>query len=414
MDRGSCWAATPEPIAIIKRIFHEHVELGWGYRTIASGLNRDGVPSPRDGNWSANMHAMWSVGTIRAILKNPAYKGDLVWNRKTFGKFHRVKGGVAEPRSRVDANKPRENDAADWIVVANTHEPLVSPTQFERAPELMKSRGNHVGLNHVRSGKGLRSPFLLSGLITCGRCGQNYQGRTINSTKYRKDGSKIQSFYYACGGWVMKGSAACEKHLLRRDPLEELLLGTIQNRLQILLTGEGERLLRQYLDEEIAARGLDPRREKTTLRGRLAEIDQTASVVLEGASPETRPFIDSKLREPAAEKRRLQERLDELDAVDRPAIDADAVVRGGLAALHDLPRLLETANIEGRKEFVRAFIGGITVRPDTGVLDLQMKKLPAMLPGNFTCEMVAGARYVPLQIEMKPVERFLAGLRWAA
>ena len=48
----------------------------------------------------------------------------------------------------------------------------------------------------------------------------------------------------------------------------------------------------------------------------------------------------------------------------------------GLAALNDLPRLLETANIEGRKEFVRAFIGGITVRPDTGVLDLQMKKLP--------------------------------------
>ena len=127
----------------------------------------------------------------------------------------------------------------------------------------------------------------------------------------------------------------------------------------------------------------------------LAEIDQTASVVLEGASPETRPFIDTKLRELAAEKRRIQERLDELDAVDRPAIDADAVVRSGLAALRDLPRLLESANIEGRKEFVRAFIGGITVRPDTGVLDLQMKKLPALATGNSTCEMVAGAGFEP-------------------
>jgi hypothetical protein len=29
-----------------------------------------------------------------------------------------------------------------------------------------------------------------------------------------------------------------------------------------------------------------------------------------------------------------------------------------------------------------AFIGGITVRPDTGVLDLQMKKLPALGTGN--------------------------------
>ena len=79
-----------------------------------------------------------------------------------------------------------------------------------------------------------------------------------------------------------------------------------------------------------------------------------------------------------------------------------------------LPRLLETWIIEGRKEFVRAFIGGITVSPDTGVLDLQVKKLPALVPGNFTCDVVAGARYEPLQIEMRPMERFLAGLRKVA
>ena len=146
----------------------------------------------------------------------------------------------------------------------------------------------------------------------------------------------------------------------------------------------------------------------------MAKIDQTANVVLEGASPETRPFIDSKLRELAAEKRRHQERLDELDAADRPAIDANAVVRDGMAALHDLPKMLETANIEGRKEFVRAFIGGITVHPDTGVLDVRIKKFPELVAGNFTCDVVAGARYEPVQIELRPLERFLAGLRRAA
>ena len=106
-------------------------------------------------------------------------------------------------------------------------------------------------------------------------------------------------------------------------------------------------------------------------------------------------------------------RVAELESADRPAIDADEVVRSGLAALRDPPRLLETANIEGRKEFVRAYIGGITVRPETRVLDLQMKKLPALGAGNFTCEMVAGARYEQVQIEMRPLERFVAGL-WRA
>ena len=67
-----------------------------------------------------------------------------------------------------------------------------------------------------------------------------------------------------------------------------------------------------------------------------------------------------------------------------------------------------------RKEFVRAFIGGITIRPDTAVLDVQMKKFPALGSGNSTCEMVAGARYEPVQIEMRPLETFVAGLRRVA
>jgi hypothetical protein len=54
------------------------------------------------------------------------------------------------------------------------------------------------------------------------------------------------------------------------------------------------------------------------------------------------------------------------------------------------------------------------VRPDTGVLDLQMKKLPVLGTGNFTGEMVAGARYEPLQIVLRPLDRYLAGLRTAA
>jgi hypothetical protein len=35
-------------------------------------------------------------------------------------------------------------------------------------------------------------------------------------------------------------------------------------------------------------------------------------------------------------------------------------------------------------------------------------------PANSTCGLVAGARYEPLQIEMRPIERFVAGLRRVA
>ncbi len=70
-------------------------------------------------------------------------------------------------------------------------------------------------------------------------------------------------------------------------------------------------------------------------------------------------------------------------------------------------------SLEDQKESVRAFVAGVSVVPGEARLDVQMRTLPAVgsvLPTNSACGLVAGARYTPLQIEMMPVERFLAGL----
>jgi DNA invertase Pin-like site-specific DNA recombinase len=409
--------STPERIAVIQRIFTSCVELGRGCKSIADALNRDGIPSPRDGNWSSNAHAKWSLSTVREIIRNPAYRGDTAWNRRTFAKFNRFQGGIVVERPRFDADRPRHNPECDWIVVPNTHEPLIPPPMFDRAQELMRGRARNVGPRNGRAGSSLRSPFLLSGLVTCARCGQAYQGRTINSTKFRKDGTKIKTLYYACGGWVMKGASACEKFLIRKEPLEGLLMETIQDRLQSLLAGEGETILRGYIEEEIAAQGQDPRRELATIRARISEIDEKAGVLLEGLSADTKGFVDTKLRDLGCERRKLQARCESLETAPYDPIDAQAVLRSGLASLRDLTRLMESASLEDRKEFVRAFVGGVSVVPGEARLDVRMRTLPAvgvLRPENSTCGLVAGARYVPLQIDLNPLERFLAGLRRAA
>ncbi len=397
-DRGQLVLSSADRIEIVGRIFREYVELGRGFRTVADGLNRDGIPSPRDGNWSSNTHSKWSIGTIRAILRNPAYRGDTVWNRRTFAKFHRLSGGVAVPRARIEADKPRENPDSDWIVVPGTHEPIVPPPIFERAQVVMRARGRNAGPKSFRAGSGLRSPYLLSGLVACGRCGHSYQGRTIRSTKIRNNGTKIQTLYYACGGYVMKGRSACEKFLLRKEPLEALLMEKIHHRLESLLAGEGESVLRQFIEEEIAAQGQDPRRELGHARSRIAEIDRKADVLLESLSEETRGFVDGKLRDLAAEKQRLQHRLEELESAPYEPIDADALLRHGMAALGDLPRLMESGSLEERKEFVRAFVAGVKVYPDEERLEVQMRKIPASVvpkPGFSSVGVVAGAGFEP-------------------
>ena len=209
------------------------------------------------------------------------------------------------------------------------------------------------------------------------------------------------------GAHIMKGPSACKKFRLRQQPLEEILLEMIQGRLAALLAGEGEVLLRQLIDEEIAAQGADPRREMRQVQERLAEIAEKANVLLDGMTPQTADFINAKLRDLATEKRGLRSRLETLETAPYDAIDADAVLRDGLASLANLPRLMDSASIEERKEFVHAFIGGVTVLPDEARLDIQVRQIPLLSNGNSPLDVVAGARYEPVQVKLHPEKRYV-------
>jgi hypothetical protein len=116
---------------------------------------------------------------------------------------------------------------------------------------------------------------------------------------------------------------------------------------------------------------------------------------LEGLSPETQAFIDTKLRDLGAEKRRLQHSLEELEALPYQPIDPNAVLVSGMASLRDLPRVMEAGSLEEKKEFVRGFVERITVRPDEERLDIQMRKLPAGClpqPGVVSVGVIDGMR----------------------
>lgn len=61
------------------------------------------------------------------------------------------------------------------------------------------------------------------------------------------------------------------------------------------------------------------------------------------------------------------------------------VLRDGLEALQDLPRLMQSGSLEERKEFMQAFVAGITVHPDEMRMDVRIRKIPAGImasPGN--------------------------------
>jgi len=63
--------------AIVQRIFSMAAD-GVGLRTIALTLNAEGVRSPRA---RPGRHHSWAPSSVRTVLFNPLYKGEVVWGR---------------------------------------------------------------------------------------------------------------------------------------------------------------------------------------------------------------------------------------------------------------------------------------------------------------------------------------------
>ena len=159
-----------------------YVEEGRGFKAIADTLNREGTPPVRGPGWARIYTGTWAASTVRAILMNRAYVGDMIWNRRTDARFHKVNGGRAVERADPQGGRLVPNDESEWIVVKDCHPVLISKHLFERA---RKRREERAGSREKGAGrpvggwKGMRSRFVLSGLVVCDACGCRYQGRTV-------------------------------------------------------------------------------------------------------------------------------------------------------------------------------------------------------------------------------------------
>src|SRR6185295_9725218 len=154
------------------------------------------------------------------ILKNPAYRAQGVYNRKTDAKVYKIAlkpDELGNDYTRVEQEdsereRSRPNPKEDWVVREDNH---VSPVPKElqvmvdRQLALVKATGGGTGLEGPgRNPRARRSPALLANFVICGTCGRHMRSRP---TAWKtKDGGKHRSYSYACGARIDGGSAACE------------------------------------------------------------------------------------------------------------------------------------------------------------------------------------------------------------
>jgi DNA invertase Pin-like site-specific DNA recombinase len=368
-DRCRLVPSAPERVEVVRNMFTWYARDGMGFHGIARRLNELDIPCPRGGNWSALHHDKWSMTTIRDMLLNPAYTGDMVWNRLTFGRFHRISGGRAVPRKGIPGNGPEQNRPDDWVVTRDAHPALVSRSLFEEVQQKRKDRRRGVGRHSYRSGRGATSPYLLSGLIRCQHCGHKWQGYTVCKGRRRKDGSQPKTYYYACGGYVTKGNVACRRSLIPKDLIEEWVLKQIEQIVWSYLEDGGEERLRQLIQQELLGAVRFDDSEGATIRQRLADIESTIDNLLDNITLTNREYVDrriEKLRDEIVELERRQAALQEHEDREKHVL---AIAEEALTVARDFDRLVQEGTIDERRTLVRAFLRAIDFEPEsrTGV-----------------------------------------------
>ena len=189
-----------EEVASIRRMFDLAANQGMGGKRIANLFNGDGLPAPRSRHWNAS--------TINSMLNNRAYVGDRVWFKR-----HNAGHGAREAT-------PED----EQIIVENTHEPLVERELFDRRRERAAKRAFHR-----RGDKEKHVEYLLSRLIRCDRCGNNFVGRRQKYTN--RKGETYDLLRYYCSGYLNKGTSVCPSFPIKKDWIESLVLDLLRARL---------------------------------------------------------------------------------------------------------------------------------------------------------------------------------------
>ncbi len=178
LDKGHL-IPNPETAPIVKNIFKWRAD-GIGPTEIANRLNKANVITPsgyKKTNYSSRLidRDNWNISTVKKILCNRIYTGDLVQHTQT--------------KVNYKSKKKITLDEKLWIIVENTHEALVDKEIFEYVNNLRKRNTRNYEI------KTNREKRLLEGKLFCKECKnrltvlyrkkQNYW--SVNCNRYSRD-----------------------------------------------------------------------------------------------------------------------------------------------------------------------------------------------------------------------------------
>ena len=394
-DHARLTPSEPERVKVLERIFKMYAEQGKGYRSLADTLNQEGIATPRGPEWSYIYSGKWTDTTIRAILVNPLYTGDMVWNRRTDGRFHRIIEGQIVDRENIHGARLVPNQKEDWIVVRDAHPVLISRRLFEQARQQrenqltsIEQRGHNPRTkNHGKTWNGQRSRFILSGLMKCSLCGFRYQGVTQAKGKKRVDGTRVKTCYYGCAGYITKGKSICKINTIPQKVLESLVTDTVIDFYRPYLAPGGRRKLAQAVKAQIGSEAEEFVTARKRAQRQLNKINKTISNLLDNITSTNRELVDQRLTELKQQKHQFETRLEELDRLGVSQAEIKSIVADAMKFISSLEFILHEGLAQEKLVALRRCIEKISINKPAGTVKLIVRSVPVgNLEGTKECQ----------------------------
>ncbi len=227
-----------EVVDVVKLIFSLALS-NMGIATIAKELNHRKIPIPSIYKASKGYQCYqtlvqkrrvqynddkdietWSTATVGNILRNQMYVGDMVGHKREVKNYRTNK--------QVIVNKK------DYIIIPNTHEPIIDRDDFEKVQKLVANKHRPSKTNHTN---------IFRGLLKCANCGRTF-------TIYHKvlaNGEYI--WRYRCMGKNIRHGIDPETNIIKYDEIYNIVFRRLKE-LFSSIKAEGEEFVYRLVSKQ--------------------------------------------------------------------------------------------------------------------------------------------------------------------
>lgn len=323
---------------VVTLIYSWYLEEGGTLSSVGKRLIAQKIPAPRGGK-------RWSCATIRCILTNPVYTGNIWAGRGRVRSIKQRRSPLDTALGKKPNNGKAPNPPDDWILVGQVPA-LVSEEHFELvstklARNLQFSKRNNKAYN-----------YLLRGLVSCGLCKMACCGTTRKPYSYYFCRGKLHPLY-------SNRDEKCPSRLIPMSQLDQVVWADLCEvlthpdsvKMALARSQEG-----YWLPQELQARNEKLRRAEKSLSN---QIERLTEAYLE-------KIIN--LEEYGRRRKDLEERLEALDEQSRQlavSIKREGEVGKLCNQIEDFAervgRGLDQANFEQKRQLIELLIDRVVV-----------------------------------------------------